>query len=164
MVLNHVAQGTRAFVIPSASFESHRFGRRNLHVLNVAPVPDRLKEGVGKPQGQNILYRFFTQVMVYPVNLLFGKKPAQQGIQLLSRFKVMPKRFFNHNPHPRFVATERKFTEVRGNIGHQLRGYGEVKHNVGRHAPLLLFGCYKIRQFCISFVVTGIHWQVRNGG
>ena len=43
----------------------------DLDMVDVAIVPERFKKGVGKAENQNILYGFFAEVVVDPVDLLF---------------------------------------------------------------------------------------------
>src|SRR5439155_20850415 len=50
MVLHHVAQRARAFVITSATFDPERFRGRNLDVINVTRVPERFENGIGKAE------------------------------------------------------------------------------------------------------------------
>ena len=50
MILHHVAQSTRALVIAGASFHSERFRGRDLNMIDVTRVPERLEDGVGETQ------------------------------------------------------------------------------------------------------------------
>ncbi len=58
-------------VVSASLFHAYRFGHGNLNVIDVAPVPDRLEDSVCEPECQNILYGFFSEVMIDPVNLAF---------------------------------------------------------------------------------------------
>jgi hypothetical protein len=50
MILHHVAQRPRAFVIPGPSLDSERFRRRDLDMIDVAAIPDRLEDRVCESQ------------------------------------------------------------------------------------------------------------------
>ena len=69
MVLNHVAQRARFLVITHAAFHANKFGRRNLHVVYIATVPQRLENTIAEAERQNVLNRFLAQVMVDAVHL-----------------------------------------------------------------------------------------------
>lgn len=51
-------------------------------MVDVIPVPDRLKQGIGETESQDILYGFFTQVVVNAENLLLRKNFGKQTVQL----------------------------------------------------------------------------------
>ncbi|MNP67919.1 hypothetical protein D3C76_1638080 [compost metagenome] len=76
-------------VIASTFFNTDGFAQRNLNIGNMFIVPQRLKEGVGKPNDFNILHHFFAKVVVNPVNLLFLEYLIQLFVQLLSRQQVV---------------------------------------------------------------------------
>jgi len=69
MILHHVAQGASLVVIVTALFHPHGFSHSDLHLIDIAPVPDGLEERVGKAEGKDILYRFLAEIMIDPVNL-----------------------------------------------------------------------------------------------
>ena len=73
MILHHVAQRARAFVITGASFHAERFRGRDLDVIEIARVPERLENRVGETQDENVLRGFFPEKMIDAVGLLFGK-------------------------------------------------------------------------------------------
>src|SRR4051812_32124517 len=100
MVLHHIAQGTRTIVIIATLAHAQLLGYRYLYVFNIVTVPYRFQYRVSKTESHNILYRFFTQIMVYAVYLLFIVNTAQQFIQLFSGFQIMPKRLFYYNTCP----------------------------------------------------------------
>ena len=71
MVGHHVAQGARVVVVAAALFDAHGFGDGDLHVVDVAAIPDRFENSVGETERQNVLDSFFSQVMVDAVDLAF---------------------------------------------------------------------------------------------
>ena len=75
VVRHHVAQSARFIVVAAAILHAHSFSDGDLHVIDVAAVPDGLEDSVGETENQDVLYCFFAQVMVDAVDLLF-LKPA----------------------------------------------------------------------------------------
>ena len=89
VVGHHVAQRAGGIVVAAALFNPDGFAHRNLHVIDVAPVPDRLENSVGKAEGQNVLDRFLAQVMIDAVNLLLARDLEKLLIQ---RLRAIPGR------------------------------------------------------------------------
>jgi hypothetical protein len=50
-------------------------------MVDIATVPDRLIERVGKTEGENVLNRLFTEIVVDPINLGFHEQTVQELIQ-----------------------------------------------------------------------------------
>ena len=71
VVRHHVAQRAGLLVVSAAQLDAELFRHGDLHVVHIAPIPDRLENAVGEPEGQNILHRFFAEIMIDAVNLLF---------------------------------------------------------------------------------------------
>ena len=86
MVLEHVAQHAGLVVITAAPADRHFLGHRDLHVIDVVAVPDRLENGVGKPQHQHVLHRFLAQVMVDAIHLLLGEHLVHGLVEALPPF------------------------------------------------------------------------------
>ena len=77
---------------------------RDLDMVDVFAVPKRLKNAIAKAKSKDVLDRFFAEVMVHPVDLVFLKDRMQFVIQDPRRFEIAPKRLFNHDPPPAFLA------------------------------------------------------------
>jgi hypothetical protein len=71
VVLNHVAHDTGLLVVSAATFDAYGFGVRDLNVVNVLAIPQRLEDTVGEAKDQQILNRLFAQVVVNAVDLVF---------------------------------------------------------------------------------------------
>ena len=79
-------------------------GGRNLHVIDVIPVPDRLEDSVGDPEDKNVLHRLFAQVMIDAKDLLFFEdtgltssfKPVGEARSCPKGFSDQPERFPAH--------------------------------------------------------------------
>lgn len=64
VVLDHVAQGAGTVIISGSVFDADGFGRGDLHMVDVAPIPQRLKHGVGETEDEDVLHRLFAQVVI----------------------------------------------------------------------------------------------------
>jgi len=50
-------------------------------MVDVSTVPDRLKQGVGKTEGKDVLHRFLAQEMIDAVDLGFDKHAGQKLVE-----------------------------------------------------------------------------------
>src|SRR5690606_38184621 len=97
VILYHVSESTGAFVIAATIFDSSLFRHRDLHRINVIPVPERFEQGVCKTKSQDILHSLFAEIVVYAVNLFFLEVLRKHLIKLYSSLFIMPKRLFDDN-------------------------------------------------------------------
>ena len=70
---HHVAEGPGGLVEAGPGVDRQGLGYVDLHVVDVAPVPDGLEEAVGEPEGQDVLGRLLPQEVVDPVDLIGGE-------------------------------------------------------------------------------------------
>src|SRR5437016_12273314 len=61
VVRNHIAQCASGIEISTTLFHADGFRIRDLDVVNVAAVPDWLKDRVIKPEDHDVLYRLFAE-------------------------------------------------------------------------------------------------------
>ena len=88
VALHHVAQLARMVEIARARLDADRLGDRHLDAVNVAAVPERLKQGVGEPKHEDVLDRLFAEIMVNAIDLIFVKTRLQFRIQLAGRVQI----------------------------------------------------------------------------
>src|SRR3546814_16986467 len=100
----HISQGNRIFKIATPVFHAHLLGHRNLDIIDVITVPQRFKQRISKTEGQDILYRFLTEVMVYAVYLLLLECPPQQLVKRYGRLLVVTERFLDNRSDERRVG------------------------------------------------------------
>src|SRR5215510_11397925 len=100
MVRHHVTQRSGHIKVATALFHSHSLGHCDLDVVHKAMIPHRLKDAITEAKHQNVLYRFFTQIMVNSENLIFGEDLFDLLVQFFGRLEVVAKRFFKDNPAP----------------------------------------------------------------
>ncbi len=103
MVLKHVAHHAGLFVIATAVFHPHGFGRGDLHVVDVAPVPDRLEHRVGETEHHDVLHGFFAEVVIDPVNLPLIQEFVNAAIELARSLQVGAERFLDHHAGARLT-------------------------------------------------------------
>ena len=100
MVGHHIAHRPGVFIVSTASLNADFFGSGNLHMVNIAAVPNRLKDAVGKAEHHDVLHSFLAEVMVNAVNLPFLQDFPYFHIQCTGRFQVMAKGLFDDDPPP----------------------------------------------------------------
>ena len=98
VVLHHVPEGTRGFVVARALFHANGFCCRDLNVVDVIAVPDRLENGVRKAHHQDVLNRLFAEIVVDAEDLVFLPAAFDHAIEFLGTGVVAAKGFFNHHP------------------------------------------------------------------
>ena len=64
MVLSHIAQRPGVVVVAGARTDAFRFGDRNLHVIHMLLVEQRLEDAVGEPQHEDVLDGLLAQVVI----------------------------------------------------------------------------------------------------
>ena len=82
VVLHHVAQRAGLVVVAGAAGDAERLGDRDLHMVDVRGIPQRLEQGVGEAQRHQVLHRLLAEIMIDPVNVVLGKHGADSVIDL----------------------------------------------------------------------------------
>lgn len=95
MVLHHVAQGAGGVVVAGTTFEADRLGDRDLHVVDVVGVPERLIERVGKPQRHQVLHGFLAEIVIDAEDLFFLEHLADRVVQFECRGQVAADRLLD---------------------------------------------------------------------
>src|ERR1700722_9231951 len=103
MIWPHVAQRARGFIITAPHFHADGFRRRNLHMIDVAPVPNWLENAVTEAEDDDVLDRFLAEVMVNTINLRFLQHFFDRGIQGFGRIQIAPEGFFDDDALPMAV-------------------------------------------------------------
>ena len=101
VVRHHVAERACCVIETSAMADDpDSLIDRDLHVIDVIAVPDRLEHAVGKAQHQNVLNGFLAEIMIDPVDLVLIDDSEQFAVQRPGGSKVRPERLFDHQPPP----------------------------------------------------------------
>ena len=82
MVLHHVAQRADAVIIGNPAFKAHRLAHGDLHMVDMARIPQRLEQHVAEAQRDQILHRLLAEIMIDAVNPVFGKQRADHLVHL----------------------------------------------------------------------------------
>ena len=104
MVGHHVAQRARLVVVAAALFHADGFRHRDLHVIDVAAVPDRLENSVGEAERQDVLDGFLAQVVIDAVDLLFARHPQQLLVQQPGGFEIVAEGLFDDHAPPVLIV------------------------------------------------------------
>ncbi len=104
VIRHHVAQRAGMVVIAAALLHAQRLRHGDLHVVDVAAIPDRLEDAVGEAEDQNILHRLLAQVMIDAIDLVFVQHLADFAVERARRIQIVPERLFDHHAAPAPVA------------------------------------------------------------
>ena len=151
VVLHHVSEGSHAFVVTDAAAEGFArftvvlrealfFRDRDLHMVDVFFVPERLEDAVGESQHQQILHRLFAQIVVDAIRLAFVKAFGHRCVHCPRAFEVAADRLFDDHARERARIVDRgdhagRLQMLHANR-HHLRRNREVKHTAGRDSKL----------------------------
>ena len=80
MVLDHVAESSGFFVIATALADAKFLADGDLHVIDGFAIPKALENGIGETEHQDVLNRFFAQVMIDAEDLVLASVAQQLGI------------------------------------------------------------------------------------
>ena len=69
-------------------------------MIDVAAIPDRLENAVGKAEDQDVLNGFFAEVMIDAVDLFFREDLSDFAVQRYGRFEVRPEGLLDHDATP----------------------------------------------------------------
>ena len=100
VILDHVAQRAGIVVVAAALFDADGLGRGDLHGVDVAAIPERLENDVGKAQRHDILHRLFAEVVVDAVDGFLIEDFAHFGLQRARRVEVGAERLLDDDPRP----------------------------------------------------------------
>ena len=97
VALKHVAQDAAGVVIAGPFADRHLFRDRNLHVIDIAPIPKRLEHRICETKYENVLHRIFAEVVIDPVDLLLAELFVQLLVDVLGRFQIAAEWLLNHD-------------------------------------------------------------------
>ena len=100
MVLNHVPNHARAIVVTGSMSNPDRLADRNLHMIQVVPVPQGLENRVRKAECQQILRRFFAQVVIVPKHLPLVEDSVDRVGQTTGDSLVATEGLLHNHPRP----------------------------------------------------------------
>ena len=107
VILQHVSKCARLIVVTTTIADAKRFGRSNLNVVNIIPIPKRLEYRVRKSSHQQILHRLFPEIVIDSIDVVFVKMSLPRKVKLTCRLNVVTEWLFNHQ------SSERTFAPVQ---------------------------------------------------
>ena len=100
MVLDDVTCCADAIVIAGATGHADVFGMRDLHVIDVVVVPDRLVHGVCEAQRQHVLYGFLAKVVVDAEYARRVEHLGDHTVKFLGAGQIMTEWLFDDHTTP----------------------------------------------------------------
>src|ERR1035441_2649184 len=162
VVGNHIAQRTRSIEITAPPFHTHGLRYRDLHVIDVAAVPDWLKNSVGETERHDVLDSFFAQIVIDAVDLLLVGLLQQLLVQRFRRLQIVPEGFLDNHTTPVTVGLFHQ--SGGGELLHDWTKKAWCRSEVVEHVlvggMLLIHLVQKIFELRIKFVVAEIPGEV----
>src|SRR5579862_1760893 len=141
MVLDDVPQRSCSLVELAAPFDADALGDDHLDMVDVAAIPDRFEDRVGKAQGKDVLDRLFSHVVVDPEDLLFVEMGVDLGHQLPGALQVDTEGLLDDEAGEAAALAgliEPGISKPANDPGEVFWGDGEVKDAVSGRAPGLV--------------------------
>ncbi len=88
MVLYHIADSAGFLVELAPAFDAERLRHRDLDAVNIITVPDGLEKAVGEAEDQQVLYRFFAEIVIDAKDVVLRKRLVQGVVQFARRNQV----------------------------------------------------------------------------
>src|ERR1700746_1850488 len=101
MVLKHVPQTSRLFVIAPPVFHAQCLGGSDLYVGYVMAVPYRLDDRVRETEGENVPHRFLAEIMIDAVDLRLVEDLVDRIVETSRAAAIMTEWFFDDETRPR---------------------------------------------------------------
>ena len=108
VIRDHVPQRSSALVVVAPSLHADRLGDRNLHVVDVVAVPDRLEDAVGKAKGQDVLNGLLPEVVIDAIDLPLLQNLPDVGVQRSRRLEIASKGLLDDDAPPSAVVLGRQ--------------------------------------------------------
>src|SRR3984885_15728526 len=163
MVLQNVTQRSSFFIEWSAAFNADTLGRRDLNVIDIVAVPDRLKDSVRKAKDQDVLHRLFAKVMVDAEDLVLIKYLVHIIIQLSGRFQIVPERLLDDDPCMALLGMRHALrAKPVDDVGKILRSHGKVKQPVALRSTFFVDLFEESLQVSVATVIVKVHRMVNH--
>ena len=104
MVLQDVTKCTRLFVECATPLNTNRLRHGDLDVIDVASVPEWLKDQVAESEDQDVADGLLSEVVINAVHLTLAEDLAHFTIELYRRIKISSKRLLDDDAAPATLA------------------------------------------------------------
>ena len=148
MVLDDVTRRADTVVIAGTTRHADILGMRDLHMVDVIIVPDRLIHRVRETKCQYVLHGLLTEIMVDTEHTRWIEHLGDHTIQLLGACQIMPERFLDDHTTP---STFRRFRQtaigqLSGNLRERARRHRHVERMVASRATIAVKLGNSVRQ------------------
>ena len=100
MVLDDVAHRSRLLVVARALLDADGLGDRDLYVVDVLPVPERLEDAVGEPHHEDVLNGLLAEVVVDPEDLVLAEDGVDRLGKHTRRLAISAERLLDDDARP----------------------------------------------------------------
>ena len=123
---HHVAQRARAVIVLAPAFDADILGDRDLYVVDVVAVPERLEQHVGKAQRREVLHGLLAEVVIDAEDLPLLEDRSDLVVNRPRRREIVADRLLQH--HARVGCHQPGGAQAYTGLAEQLRRGREVKH------------------------------------
>ena len=141
VVLEEVARRAGLLVERAAALDADRLGHGDLHVVDVAAVPDRLEDPVAEPEDQQVPDGLLAQVVVDAVDLPLAEDLADLAVEPDRGVQVVAERLLDDDPPPAALVAlvvQADLPRRRDDLGERRRLGREVEDPVAARPALLV--------------------------
>ena len=167
MVLDHVAQRAGFLVVGAARLDADALADRDLHVVDVIPVPQGLEDAIGPAEDEDVLDGLLPEVVVDPVDLILAPRRCHHLVERPRRGQIAPERLLDDDAHPALAALRRavqpRLAEPRDQVRVERRGRRHVEEPVAARAALALDVAHVGVQAGVDRGVGGVAGIVEEG-
>ena len=100
VVLDDVANGARRVVEGAAALDAEVLRHRDLHALDVSPIPERLQDRIREASEQHVVNGPLSEVVVDPEDVRLDERAEQDPVQLARRRKVLAEGLLDDDAGP----------------------------------------------------------------
>jgi len=104
VVLHHVAESARLLVVARTGTDALFLGHRDLNVVHVPLVHQRLENAVRKPQHQDVLDRFLSEIVIDSIDLLLVEYLGDGVVDRAGALEIAADRLLDDDARERLVA------------------------------------------------------------
>src|ERR1019366_1829703 len=134
-------------------------------MIDITPVPDGFKDAICQTEYQDILHRFFTEVVVDAENLFLAEDFPDLAVQFFGRGKVVAEWLFYNYTCPAFTVTiESCRAQILDNIRILTGWCGQVKDAVAVSTAFLIDLIQERVELFVACRFVKIGLQVMNTG
>src|SRR5260370_19268891 len=107
-------------------------------MIDVTPVPDGLEDGIVEPKHHNILYGFFSQIVIDTVNLILLQYSFDLAVQRLGGLQIVAERLLDHDasPLPILLVRQPGSSQLLDNLPKKLLRCRQIQHAITRGMEL----------------------------